>query len=112
MRYIQEHQRQLTSGKYMHYLVQITKRGSYGNLTYIVKRILHSGKFDKHNVFEYSSGDVEFKLDDFVKAVKLAFSLATLDEVVQLLPYIEISSLVKFDELQLLQTDKNEKEEV
>lgn len=105
MRYTQEPQKQLSSGKYTHYLVQITKRGSYGNLTYIVKRILQSGKFDKYKVFEYSSGDVEFKLDDFVKAIKLAFELETLDEVVKLLPYTAISSLVKFDELQLLLID-------
>lgn len=106
MKHIREASRSLPNGKYSHYRVQITKRGSCGNLTYIVKRILHSGKFDRYEVFEYASGDVEFKLDDFVKAIKLAFELDSLEAVVNLLPYIEISSLVKFDDLQLLNKEQ------
>lgn len=99
MRYTHKVKTALVSGKYSHYLVQITRRGSYGNLTYVVKRILHSGKADKYKIFEYSSGDVVFKVEDFMKAVKLAFGLALAEEAIKLLPHIEVSSLVKFDEL-------------
>lgn len=99
MRYVQEAKSTLTNGKYSHYLVQITRRGSYGNLTYIVKRILHSGKADKYKIFEYASGDVIFQPNDFVKAVKLAFELPSDEEAIRLLPYIAVSSLIKFDEL-------------
>lgn len=106
MHYLRQPEKTLADGKYSHYLVQIMKRGSAGNLTYVVKKILASGKVDKSKIFEYSSGDVIFQNGDFLKAIKLAFKLETEAQAKTLLPYIEISSLAKFDDLQLLNKEQ------